>query len=64
MSTLPEPELTEAIVMVVEDDGHRAGLRSNEILGQQQIVIKPLAETVRATDGVSGGAVMPTVVLV
>jgi two-component system chemotaxis sensor kinase CheA len=51
--------LTESIVMVVEDDGGRAGLVVDEILGQQQIVIKPLGEALRGVAGVSGGAVMP-----
>jgi two-component system chemotaxis sensor kinase CheA len=51
--------LVESIVMVVEDDGGRAGLVVDEILGQQQIVIKPLGESLREVAGVSGGAVMP-----
>lgn len=49
----------EAIVMVVEDDGQRAGLVIDEIVGQQQIVIKSLGEALGEITGVSGGAVMP-----
>lgn len=51
--------LTDSIVMVVENDGQRAGLVIDEILGQQQIVIKSLGEGLGEVTGVSGGAVMP-----
>jgi two-component system chemotaxis sensor kinase CheA len=53
------PDPSESIVMVVEDDGSRAGLVVDEILGQQQIVIKPLGDALPDVAGVSGGAVMP-----
>ena len=49
----------ESIVMVVEDDGRRVGLVIDEILGQQQIVIKSLGDALGEVTGVSGGAVMP-----
>ena len=45
--------------MVIEDDGRRAGLIIDELLGQQQIVIKPLDESVQGHHGLSGAAVMP-----
>jgi two-component system chemotaxis sensor kinase CheA len=49
---------TEALVVIVEDDGRQAGLVTDELVGQQQIVIKSLGETMRGLLGVSGGAVM------
>lgn len=52
-------QLTESIVMIVEDDGERAGLVVDELLGQQQIVIKSLGQALGEVVGVSGGAVMP-----
>jgi two-component system chemotaxis sensor kinase CheA len=48
-----------ATVMVVESDGRQAGLLIDEILGQQQIVIKPLGQYLRGVPGLSGGAIMP-----
>jgi two-component system chemotaxis sensor kinase CheA len=44
---------------VVEDDGRRMGLLVDELLGQQQIVIKSLGELVRGIPGISGSAIMP-----
>jgi two-component system chemotaxis sensor kinase CheA len=52
-------ELTDGIVMVVEDEGRRTGLLVDEILGQQQIVIKSLGEAMQGLLGVAGGAIMP-----
>jgi len=46
-------------VVVVEDDGKHAGLMIDELLGQQQIVIKSLGEMMRDSPGISGGAIMP-----
>lgn len=50
---------TEGIVVLVGENGDRAGLVASELLGQQQTVIKPLGEGVSNTPGVSGGAIMP-----
>jgi len=49
----------KALVVVVEDDGKHAGLMIDELLGQQQIVIKSLGEMMRDSPGISGGAIMP-----
>ncbi len=49
---------TQALVVIVEDAGKRAGIMVDELLGQQQIVIKSLGETMRGLQGVSGGAIM------
>jgi two-component system chemotaxis sensor kinase CheA len=53
---LTEP--TEALVVVVEDDGKQAGVMVDELLGQQQIVIKSLGDAMRGIPGISGGAIM------
>ncbi|MGL1901248.1 MAG: chemotaxis protein CheA [Fibrobacterales bacterium] len=54
-----EKALTDGIVMVVEDMlGKKIGLSVDQILGQQQVVIKSLGEGIGSIDGVSGGAIM------
>jgi len=50
---------TEGTVVVLENGGRRVGLLIDEILGQQQIVIKSLGESLRGTQGIAGGAIMP-----
>ena len=52
-------DATQALAVVVEDDGRRVCLLADELLGQQQIVIKSLGETMRGLLGLSGGAIMP-----
>ncbi len=52
-------EIQEGIVMVVEDEGKRTGLLVDEILGEQQIVIKSLGEALQGIQGIAGGAIMP-----
>jgi two-component system chemotaxis sensor kinase CheA len=47
------------LAVVVDDDGRQAALAVDELLGQQQIVIKSLGEALRGQPGLSGGAVMP-----
>ncbi|OQY55930.1 MAG: hypothetical protein B6245_19045 [Desulfobacteraceae bacterium 4572_88] len=54
-----EQDPTQAIVMVVEDDGRQAGVLVDELIGSQQIVIKTLGETMRNIPGISGSAIMP-----
>jgi len=46
-------QLHEGLLMVVEGDGRRAGLFVDELLGQQQVVIKSLETNFRQVDGVS-----------
>lgn len=48
-----------ALVIVVEDEGRQVGLLVDELLGQQQIVIKPLGDVMKDIPGVAGGAIMP-----
>lgn len=52
-------DATQSTVVVVEDDGRYTGLMVDELLGQQQIVIKPLGDVLQGTPGLSGGAIMP-----
>jgi two-component system chemotaxis sensor kinase CheA len=54
-----QEELSEAIVVVVEDEGRRSGLVIDELVGRQQVVIKSLGETMRNIPGISGAAIMP-----
>ena len=46
-------------MVVVEDEGKQTGILVDEILGQQQIVIKSLARLCGGTTGLAGGAIMP-----
>ncbi len=48
----------EGIIMVVEDMGKRVGILVDDIIGQQQTVIKNLGDGVGEIQGVSGGAIM------
>jgi len=54
-----EDDPTRAAVVVVEHEGKRAGLMIDELLGQQQIVIKSLGSSLKGAPGVAGGAIMP-----
>jgi two-component system chemotaxis sensor kinase CheA len=49
---------TEALVVVVEDEGERTGLLVDDLIGHQQIVIKNLGESTGNITGISGGAIM------
>jgi len=51
--------VTDAIVVVVEDEDRKAGLVIDELVGRQQVVIKSLGETMKNLPGISGGAIMP-----
>jgi len=50
---------TEGTVVVLENGGKRVGLLIDQILGQQQIVIKSLGPSLRGAKGIAGGAIMP-----
>jgi two-component system, chemotaxis family, sensor kinase CheA len=49
---------TDALVMIVESDGKKCCLLVDELLAQQQVVIKSLGDTLGRMKGVSGGAIM------
>jgi two-component system chemotaxis sensor kinase CheA len=51
-------EPTDAVVVVVEDEGRRLGVLADDLLGQQSIVIKSLGESMQDTPGVAGAAIM------
>jgi two-component system chemotaxis sensor kinase CheA len=51
-------EPTDAVVVVVEDEGKRLGVLADELLGQQSIVIKSLGESMQNAPGVAGAAIM------
>ncbi|NIA14838.1 MAG: hypothetical protein GWP08_12240 [Nitrospiraceae bacterium] len=52
-------EADEGIVVIIEDEGRQIGILVDQILGQQQIVIKSLGETMQGIAGIAGGAIMP-----
>ena len=54
-----EQDPARALVMVIEDNGNRACLLIDELIGRQQVVIKTLGESMRDIPGISGGAIMP-----
>ncbi|MCA9665575.1 MAG: chemotaxis protein CheA [Myxococcales bacterium] len=51
--------LHEGFVVQVEDDGQQAGLLVDELLGQQQIVVKTLGDGLGCIDAFAGGAILP-----
>jgi len=58
-SIAPSTDNRNGIVMMVEDMlGKKIGLRLDEIVGQQQVVIKSLGEELGEITGVTGGAIM------
>ncbi len=55
-STTTDP--TKTLLVVVEEDNNKCCLLVDELLGQQQLVIKNLGEALGSVKGVSGGAIM------
>lgn len=49
---------SESIVVVVETDGEKVGVVVDELLGQQQVVIKSLEENYKKVDGISGATIL------
>ena len=54
-----EEKLTNSLIVVIEDDGNRAGIVIDELIVRQQVVVKTLGETMKNVVGISGGAIMP-----
>lgn len=50
--------MDEGVVIVAESEGRRIGLLADDLIGQQQIVIKSLGDQVQRTEGLAGGAIM------
>jgi len=51
-------KLTEGLVVVVDGQGVRCGLFIDDLLGQQQVVIKSLEANYRKVEGVSGATIL------
>lgn len=48
----------ESIIVVVESDGEKIGVVVDELLGQQQVVIKSLEQNYKKVDGISGATIL------
>jgi two-component system chemotaxis sensor kinase CheA len=57
-ASLKSHDPTQAIVVVVQDGDRRCCLLVDELLGQQQVVIKSLGESLPTIAGISGGAIL------
>lgn len=51
-----DPE--EAILVIIETEGERVAVMVDELLGQQQVVIKNLEQNFRKVDGVAGATIL------
>ncbi|MDH5650200.1 MAG: chemotaxis protein CheA, partial [Gammaproteobacteria bacterium] len=51
-------DLSQGIVVIVEADGKRAGIFVDELLGQQQVVVKSLEEHHRKVEGVATATIL------
>jgi two-component system, chemotaxis family, sensor kinase CheA len=49
---------TQGLVVIVEHDGRKVALLVDELLGQQQVVIKSLEANFKKVDGVSGATIL------
>jgi len=49
---------TEALLILVEGEGKRYALLVDELLGQQQVVVKSLGRSLGEVPGISGGAIL------
>ena len=51
-------DVASGLLVVVEADGRRIGLLVDDLLGQQQVVIKSLEENYRQIEGLSGATIL------
>lgn len=51
-------DLREGLLMVVEADGRRVGLFVDDLMGQQQVVIKSLEANFRQVESISGATIL------
>ena len=51
-------DVEEGLIVIVEGDGRRVGLFVDDLLGQQQVVIKSLETNYGHVDGVSGATIL------
>lgn len=54
----PEEEMEEAMLVVVEGDNEKIGIVVDDLLGQQQVVIKSLEQNYERVGGVSGATIL------
>lgn len=47
------------LVVILEDDGKHVAVQIDDLLGQQQVVIKSLGASFKDIKGISGGAILP-----
>jgi two-component system chemotaxis sensor kinase CheA len=50
--------LNEGLLVVVEGEGRRCGLFVDDLLGQQQVVIKSLEANYHRVEGISGATIL------
>ena len=50
--------LDKALLVVVESDNHKVGLLVDDLLGQQQVVIKSLEANYQRVNGISGATIL------
>ncbi|NOX09551.1 MAG: chemotaxis protein CheA [Gammaproteobacteria bacterium] len=61
LGTEPDPvKNSDNILVVVEDQGKKSALAVDELLGQQQVVIKNLKVNYQSVEGVSGATILGT----
>ncbi|ATD67650.1 chemotaxis protein CheA [Luteimonas chenhongjianii] len=53
-----QPRRDDALVVVVEGDGQKLALEVDELLGQQQVVVKNLENNYRRVEGISGATIL------
>jgi len=51
-------DLSNALLVVVEADGQKVGLMVDDLLAQQQVVIKSLKDNYQQVDGISGATIL------
>lgn len=51
--------MTKAVIVIVEEEGRKVGFVVDELIGQQQIVIKSLGNAMGSLQGISGASIMP-----
>ena len=51
-------DLCEGLLVVVESDGQQVGLFVDDLMGQQQVVIKSLKTNFRQVQGISGATIL------
>jgi two-component system, chemotaxis family, sensor kinase CheA len=54
----PDRQASGTLMVVVEADGKRVGLVVDELLGQQQVVIKSLETNFKRIEGISGATIL------